>query len=416
MKSTITLVILFISFIAFGQTTTVPDDVFEQALIDQGIDSDGTLNDTVLTSDLEAVTELLIFSPTSSIQDMTGIEAFVNLESLELLEHDFNSLNISNSVNLTFLNISTVFNLTSIDVSSNINLTHLFISETSLSSINLSNNIDLQFLELSQNRLSEIDITNNTELIEVDFSNYNFDTLPGNIFTTVDLSNNQLLTKFSCFHCDDLSSLDVTPLPDLRELHVAFCNLETIDVSTNIFLEEITLGAGFNSFFENSNELESVDLSQNPNLTRVNVTNTLISSFNLNNENNESIISMRAGDNPDLNCILVDNEDQAASGTGNYANWVYDDDVTSFSDTECVLSVAEKRLQELQVYPNPVTNRLFVQSNQPLQHLAVYNLRGQLLRQSEQSQFINVSSLASGLYIVKLTTLEGIRHVRFIKE
>ena len=156
MKLTITLVILFISFIAFGQTTTVPDDVFEQALIDQGIDSDGTLNDTVLTSDLEAVTELLIFSPTSSIQDMTGIEAFVNLESLELLEHDFNSLNISNSVNLTFLYISTVFNLTSIDVSSNINLTHLFISETSLSSINLSNNIDLQFLELSQNRLSEI--------------------------------------------------------------------------------------------------------------------------------------------------------------------------------------------------------------------------------------------------------------------
>ena len=148
----------------------------------------------------------------------------------------------------------------------------------------------------------------------------------------------------------------------------------------------------------------------------MNVTNTLISSFNLNNENNESIISMRAGDNPDLNCILVDNEDQAASGTGNYANWIYDEEVTSFSDTECVLSVSEKRLQELQVYPNPVTTSLFVQSQEPLQHLAVYNLRGQLLRQSEQSQFINVSSLASGLYIVKLTTLEGIRHVQFIKE
>ena len=55
-------IISFLFFISvnslFAQTTAIPDPYFEQALIDLGIDSDGTINGSVATADIEVVTTL----------------------------------------------------------------------------------------------------------------------------------------------------------------------------------------------------------------------------------------------------------------------------------------------------------------------------------------------------------------------
>lgn len=77
--------ILFISFFigvicTYAQTTAIPDINFEQILINEGIDSDGTINGQVLTSDIVGVLHLdLLF-----VYDLTGLQDFVALESLEL--------------------------------------------------------------------------------------------------------------------------------------------------------------------------------------------------------------------------------------------------------------------------------------------------------------------------------------------
>jgi len=86
-----TLYILFIIAIGYkstAQITLIPDPNFEQFLINEGIDSDGVINGQIFTVDALAVTKMHIHStmgwnnPDEYIQDITGLEAFVNLDSL----------------------------------------------------------------------------------------------------------------------------------------------------------------------------------------------------------------------------------------------------------------------------------------------------------------------------------------------
>ena len=66
-----------------AQTTSIPDQGFEQALIDLGIDSDQTINGQVLTSDVASVTSLDL-SPYNGgyyfVQNISGIQAFTSLK------------------------------------------------------------------------------------------------------------------------------------------------------------------------------------------------------------------------------------------------------------------------------------------------------------------------------------------------
>ena len=62
-------------WIAHSQYTQIPDQGFEQALIDLGIDSDGEINGQVLTSDIENV-EVLDFG---SLRD-AGFNNLIGLE------------------------------------------------------------------------------------------------------------------------------------------------------------------------------------------------------------------------------------------------------------------------------------------------------------------------------------------------
>ena len=87
MKSTIKLLFILCSLGVFAQTTSIPDQGFEQALIDLGIDSDQTINGQVLTSDVASVTSLdlsVISGTTGSISNIDGIEDFVRLKVLNL--------------------------------------------------------------------------------------------------------------------------------------------------------------------------------------------------------------------------------------------------------------------------------------------------------------------------------------------
>ena len=83
MKKIAILLLIAFSFV-FAQKTYVPDDKFEQALIDLGYDT--TLDDSVLTANISGVIKLDVGD--KSISDLTGIEAFVALEELRLWDMD----------------------------------------------------------------------------------------------------------------------------------------------------------------------------------------------------------------------------------------------------------------------------------------------------------------------------------------
>ena len=117
--------------------TYVPDDNFEQLLINQGYDD--RLDNYITNADVVDVTMLLFtsganggFIDASGISDFTGIEAFVSLES-------FNCSDLS---------------LTNLDLSENVALKSLDCSANNLTNLNLSNLSALEYLNCSYTTIS----------------------------------------------------------------------------------------------------------------------------------------------------------------------------------------------------------------------------------------------------------------------
>ncbi|SKB81720.1 thrombospondin type 3 repeat-containing protein [Maribacter arcticus] len=185
------------------ELTYVPDDVFEQTLIDLGIDDE--LDDYVLTNSIKPIKELVFDE--KEISDFTGIEGFENLDKLDVTKP---------STSLTSINLST-----------NLNLVTLYINQTSIPSFDLSNNTSLTFLDLSDNQLSTIDLSKNIDLTFLD--------LAGNQFTTIDLSNNINLTQLD-FEVNQLMSIDLSNNTNLSELYLLDNQLSSINVSNLVNL------------------------------------------------------------------------------------------------------------------------------------------------------------------------------------
>lgn len=67
--------------IGFSQYTQIPDQGFEQALIDLGIDSEGILDGQILTSDIENVEVLdLSILKFPYFNNLIGLEDFTSLK------------------------------------------------------------------------------------------------------------------------------------------------------------------------------------------------------------------------------------------------------------------------------------------------------------------------------------------------
>ncbi len=91
-----------------SEYTYIPDDEFEQILIDQGYDTE--LDDFVLTSSIDGIRKLELprfedLNREYAIKDLTGIEDFKALESLTILYGDFgeNTIDLSQNTALTEL-------------------------------------------------------------------------------------------------------------------------------------------------------------------------------------------------------------------------------------------------------------------------------------------------------------------------
>ncbi len=181
----ITLLILF-AFFSFtnhsiAQTTAIPDANFEQALIDLGLDSDGTVNGQVLTADINTVTSLDVSN--RNIVDMGGLEGFSALQILNCSNNDIffidaelnPQLRVFNAANNDINGIALDFNsfLEDVDLSGN-GITFLnFTSLANISTITLNNMPNLNTVKLKNGNnvgITSISVLNtpNLDCIEVD--------------------------------------------------------------------------------------------------------------------------------------------------------------------------------------------------------------------------------------------------------
>ena len=120
--------------------THIPDQNFEQALIDGGYDT--TIDTYIDDSSMLGVTQLDLSN--RQITDFTGLEEFVNLTDLNLSGNAVTSVPLVNLNKLTILNLSNT-GLTELDLSQNSNITSLNLSGNSaLSCVKVSPQIHQQ--------------------------------------------------------------------------------------------------------------------------------------------------------------------------------------------------------------------------------------------------------------------------------
>ena len=222
--------------------TLVPDDNFEQALIDLG--HDDVLDDYVLTTSIENIVSLELYD--KNIGDLTGIENFLALEELNCMGNYMSTVDLSKNSKLKILRI-TAGVLKTIDLSANTELVTLSLGMQSLEEIDLTKNIKLAFLDLNFGRFTQIDLTKNVLLKSLELSDSN------------------------------VSQLDISNQPNLQSLRVSYTELKELDISQNPMLQSLWVNGSKISTLDISKQIELKDLKayDTPNLNCIQVKDAL---------------------------------------------------------------------------------------------------------------------------------------------
>lgn len=396
-------------------TTFVPDDNFEQALINLGYDD--VLDNYVPTANIDTITSLNVES--LGISDLTGIEDFSALDTLLTGYNDLTAIDVSNNLALVELGLSEN-QLSTLDVSNNTALTSLFVNDNLLTTIDVSNNTALTRFGIMRNQFTSIDVSalvNIEELFlhENEISSVTFpDSAPlwklhiyDNLMTDLDVSQFTDLIQLRAFQ-NQLTSIDLSTLVNLEELRIQDNQLSSITFTesplaliyiynnalTNLDLSSLTSLVELRAY---SNQLTSLDVSMLPILSNFSIDNNLLISLNMANGNNSNFAYFSSSNNPDLSCINVDDELYATT------NWTIIDSASSFSeDCESLSIDGEFNLITFKLYPNPADNFITIESAQDIDTYTITNSSGQTVyKGTTTSNRIDVSSYNAGLYFIK---------------
>ena len=260
----------------YAGLTYIPDSVFEEELISMGYDNQ--LDNYVITSNLDQITAFGIEATnlgmdengdniwTDRLTSLAGIEALPNLEFLQLVGNDLDSINLTQNPGLKYF----------------------YANFNQFKSVNTSYNSLLHTISIDGNGADVVlDFTNNPDLVNL--------SVPTCDLTELDLSENPNI-EFLDLYNNQITNINTLNMPNLREVRLHWNNIESMDLSNNLLLESLALPG---------NQLQgTLDVSMCENLTELNV-------------------SM----NPGLTCIKVNAFQLNAIETPLY-DWSYDSGVT----------------------------------------------------------------------------------------
>lgn len=217
MKKTTYLLVIFMAFysLTYAQCpvtpapgyTCVPDVAFEQALIDFNYDTEAILDGRILTVDAIAATGSLSL-PNKGITDLTGLEAFINIDALNLSYNTgLTTANLVANVSLTDINFEGCGVFSSLTVTGLTALENINIYGTVLTTVDLSTNTALLLFNAQNATLATIDLSANGSVTNVNLRNNNL--------TSVDMRNGN--NANTVFRSDFNSSLTCIFVDDATE-------------------------------------------------------------------------------------------------------------------------------------------------------------------------------------------------------
>ena len=119
----------------------IPDAAFLNALIELGVDTDG--DGLISMYEAESITSLWVHR--REISDLTGIEAFINLDTFSCEQNSIKHLDLSNLHALIYIRCF----------------------ENELISLDVSNGTDLKNLVCTFNELTQLDLSGNPNLVRL---------------------------------------------------------------------------------------------------------------------------------------------------------------------------------------------------------------------------------------------------------
>ena len=288
-----------------------PDAGFREAILNSATttntkfyDADGnqitnfptTYGSKISKGMLESVTKIELGS---DVEDTAGVKYFTNLEEIDTLKGNTNSLetvNLADNTKLETIDFENVPNLTTLSIPATKTLQNLTViggtvlDTTSpaapavyvpysgdsltpdafapISELDLSANKGLESVVVVGTNVANLDLSNNIYLTYVNVA--------GNKINTLNLTNNDALTALYCYS-NQLYSLDLSDSDQL----------ETVVAGYNILQElDVTAARGLVSLYVQSNELRALDLSNNKDLLNLDVRYNHIGALDLTSNKN----------------------------------------------------------------------------------------------------------------------------------
>lgn len=448
------------------ERTYMPDDAFEQFMLDAGIDLDGKLNDYVYNIDLEQFTTLDV--PKNKIKDLTGVKGMINLKNLYFnSDTTLKSIDVSGMKNLEVISINTT-KLENLKVDSVSKLKTLYCYDCKLSTFSFNGVDSITYVDLAMNNLKSIVIPKLVKLNTLKLKN--------NKLESLDLSN---LTSTTTVTCNENPNLFCITVADsavaatnfansiwLKDQQASFgtqCKPEVYIEIKDTILEKALIAANYDNeldgrirlknaekiyslnltnmgitdvsgieYFSNlmylylsKNKISTINLNGKNNLKRVHALNPPVGLVNLNTLNiSENLLenldltglnSLNAGyldvsKNPKLSCITVDDEDIANSNT----NWVKDS-LATFSKYCGVVGIENSIFSDntsVNIFPNPANENITISLEDAFSGtVSIVDLNGNVVKKESivgKSTQITISDLTSGVYIVKILSNKGL--------
>ena len=278
------------------------------------IDADGdgkiTFEEAAVVKELNLGFDEKPESSKDCITDITGLEYFTSLETLNLKYNTVSDAKPIEGISTLQVLILGENPISSINLDKLGELTDLRLYGTNISEIDLSKTPKLESLYLQRTKVSKVDLTplqsldqalinNCSNLSEIKASNLpsltRLDAVKGNLtsfeisdcpslrelhlnsnkLTSIKLNNLAMLMLLNIYD-NQLTSIDVSNLPFLMRLFVYDNQLTSIDLSANVMLRE---------FRASNNPLTEVNLSTNGNLVALELENmSKMKTLNIKNE------------------------------------------------------------------------------------------------------------------------------------
>lgn len=318
-------VILLTLFSVLGvqaQIVNIPDANFKNALLNHFPPIDTNGDGEIQVTEAEAYMYDIYLSGIYNIVDLTGIEAFVNIQGLDVSAHNnLTDMNLSSNTSLTSLDVSNCA-LTQLDLNENIALETLFLTSNPITSIDLSSNVALKYLHAGSTAITNLDLSNN-QVLEGLY-------IGSNQFSSINLTGLTSLTEINGDY-GQLPSIDLTSNIALESLYLHSNQLTSLDISNNINL--ISVVADFNELSSivvsgansleylsvQSNLLSNIDLTNTNSLSELQIQNNQLISLNTTgatnlaflDASNNQLTTLDINANTNLNTLLIDDNELA---------------------------------------------------------------------------------------------------------